>query len=74
MELVCHVQGYPEPRVQFCLNDRVINSNENYTIGELTDCLLQLYVSIFHFQNTEIMENGVLHSGNCLLVLRETGV
>ena len=34
VEFVCQVQGYPEPRVEFWLNNKKITSNENFIIGK----------------------------------------
>ena len=33
LEMVCQVQGYPEPRVEFYNNGRKISCNGNCTIG-----------------------------------------
>ena len=38
VEMLCQVQGYPEPRVEFYKEGRLISCNENNNIGRKVSC------------------------------------
>ena len=57
VEMVCQVQGYPEPRVEFYRQGRLISCNENNNIGR--EAFGYLKSLMFCVQNIATMESGL---------------